>query len=244
MPSLSPCSLLFLFPCFLFCFHFVCSFFLRFDLFSLFCVVFCSFFLRFVACFLVYPCFVPFCSFLFFFPSFCCFFPPLSVRSFFLPFVFFSLLWFLFLLCPSFFFSLALLLPPLLFGLFFPPEIAVNMAQVPAKTGWAMWNRLRGTGDWPVLNECMHRGAWFRSTDLWVMGSARYPLRHSAFRKNFEESLPSACSGLMGIRKTPLGSSSRLCPHSSVGAWSVSSQSRDSELAQQQHPPWGSSPRP
>ena len=32
--------------------------------------------------------------------------------------------------------SLALLLPPLLFGLFFPPDIAVNMAQVPAKTGW------------------------------------------------------------------------------------------------------------
>ena len=53
--------------------------------------------------------------------------------------------------------SLALLLPPLLFGLF-PPEIAVNMAQVPARTGWAMWNRLRGTGDWPVLTECMHSG--------------------------------------------------------------------------------------
>ena len=42
--------------------------------------------------------------------------------------------------------SLALRLPPLLFGLFFPPDIAVNMAQVPAKTGWAMWSRLRGRG--------------------------------------------------------------------------------------------------
>ena len=29
---------------------------------------------------------------------------------------------------------------------FCPASVAVNMAQVPAKTGWAMWNRLRGTG--------------------------------------------------------------------------------------------------
>ena len=56
---------------------------------------------------------------------------------------------------------------------FCPASVAVNMAQVPAKTGWAMWNRLRGTGGWPVLNECMHSGAWFRSTGLWVMGSTR-----------------------------------------------------------------------
>ena len=173
MPSLSPCSFLFLFPCLLFCFHFVCSFFLRFDLFSLFFVVFCSFFLRFVACFLVYPCFVPFCSFFVFFPSFCCFFPPLSVRSFFLPFVFFRSF-------GSFFSSVLLSFscfprsaPSSLVVWAFFPEIAVNMAQVPAKNGWAMWNRLRGTGDWPVLNECMHSGAWFRSTDLWVMGSTR-----------------------------------------------------------------------
>ena len=82
------------------CFLAFCSAFISFAPFSF---VFCSFFLRFVACFLVYPCFVPFCSFLFFFPSFCCFFPPLSVRSFFPSVCFFSLLWFLFLLCPSFF---------------------------------------------------------------------------------------------------------------------------------------------
>ena len=119
MPSLSPCSFLFLFPCLLFCFHFVCSFFLRFDLFSLFFVVFCSFFLRFVACFLVYPCFVPFCSFLFFFLRFVAFFRlcpcvPFSFRLFFFaPLVPFSPLSFF--LSPV---SLALLLPPLLFGLF------------------------------------------------------------------------------------------------------------------------------
>ena len=89
MPSLSPCSFLFLFPCLLFCFHFVCSFFLRFNLFSLFFVVFLFLFPWFCC---LFPCLSLFCSlllFFVFFPSFCCFFPPLSVRSFFLPFVFF-----------------------------------------------------------------------------------------------------------------------------------------------------------
>ena len=71
-----------------------------------------------------------------------------SVRAFLFPFLFFfaNLVPFSplsFFLSPV---SLALLLPPLLFGLFFPPDIAVNMAQVPAKTGWAMWSRLRGRG--------------------------------------------------------------------------------------------------
>ena len=31
----------------------------------------------------------------------------------------------------------------------------------------------KSSGDWPVLNECMHSGAWFQSRDLWVMGPAR-----------------------------------------------------------------------
>ena len=126
MPSLSPCSFLFLFPCLLFCFHFVCSFFLRFDLFSLFFVVFCSFFLRFVACFLVYPCFVPFCSFFVFF-SFVLLLFSASVRAFLFPSVSFFFCAPLVPFSPLSFFlspvSLALLLPPLLFGLFFPPEI-------------------------------------------------------------------------------------------------------------------------
>ena len=83
--------------CLLFCFHFVCSFFLRFNLFSLFFVVFCFlfpwfcclfpclslfcclllffvfFFLRFVAFFRLCPC-VPFSFRLFFFRSFGSFF--------------------------------------------------------------------------------------------------------------------------------------------------------------------------
>ena len=56
----------------------------------------------------------PFALFCFFSPSFCCFFPPLSVRSFFPSVCFFRSF-------GSFFssVSLALLLPPLLFGLFF-----------------------------------------------------------------------------------------------------------------------------
>ena len=143
-------SFLFLFPCLLFRFHFVCSFFLRFDLFSLFFVVFCCFFLRFVACFLVCPCFCSLLLFFCFFFSFVLLLFSASVRAFLFP----SVCFFFAPLVPfsplSFFLSpvsLALLLPPLLVGLF-PPEIAVNMAQVPAKTGWAMWNRLRGTGDW------------------------------------------------------------------------------------------------
>ena len=154
------------------CFLAFCSAFISFAPFSFVltffpCFLSFSFFLRFVACFLVCSCFVPFCSFLFFFLRFVAFFRlcpcvPFSFRLFFFfaPLVPFSPLSFF--LSPV---SLALLLPPLLFGLF-PPEIA----QVPAKTGWAMWNRLRGTGDWPVLNECMHSGAWFQSRDLWVMG--------------------------------------------------------------------------
>ena len=88
-------------------------------------MLFFVFFLRFVAFFRLCPC-VPFSlPFGFFFANLV----PFSPLSFFLSPV-----------------SLALLLPPLLFGLFFPPDIAVNMAQVPAKTGWAMWSRLRGRG--------------------------------------------------------------------------------------------------
>ena len=90
MPSLSPCSFLFLFPCLLFCFHFVCSFFLRFDLFSFFFVVFCSFFPSFCC---LFPGLSLFCSlllfFVFFFLRFVAFFRLCPCVPFFLPFVFF-----------------------------------------------------------------------------------------------------------------------------------------------------------
>ena len=99
-----------LFPCLLFRFNFVCSFFLRFDPSFL---VFCCFLFLFPSFCCLLPCLsffcslflgcVPFCVFLFFFLRFVAFFllcP--SLRSFFLPFVVFSILWFLFLLCPSF----------------------------------------------------------------------------------------------------------------------------------------------
>ena len=138
----------------------------------LFCrlVPFCSCFLAFCSAFIS---FAPFSFVLTFFPCFFSFFVPfsfvlllvsLSILVLF-PFALFCFFSFVLLLFSAsvraflfpfrlFFFanlvpfsplSLALLLPPLLFGLF-PPEIAVNMAQVPAKTGWAMWSRLRGRG--------------------------------------------------------------------------------------------------
>ena len=96
-------------------------------------LVFCSFFLRSVARFLVRPFFVPFSLVLFPFHSFysfsfvLLFFPPLSVFTFLFPSVCcFSVLLFLFLRCPSFFpVSLALLLPPLLFGPFPPEPVSV-----------------------------------------------------------------------------------------------------------------------
>ena len=133
MLSLSPCSVLFLFPCLLFRFHVVCSSFLRYDLFSLFFVPFSFVLLLVSLCvlFLVWFPFPWFCSlFILFilFPSFCCFclLCP-SLRSFFLPSVCcFSVLLFLFFRVPSFFpVSLALLLPPLLFGPFPPKPVSV-----------------------------------------------------------------------------------------------------------------------
>ena len=93
MLSLSPWSVLFLFPCLLFRFHVVCSSFLRFDLFSLFFVPFSFVLLLVSLCVLFLFPFPWFCSLFILFivlPSFCCFFllcP--SLRSFFLPFVVF-----------------------------------------------------------------------------------------------------------------------------------------------------------
>ena len=129
MLSLSPWSVLFLFPCLLFRFHVVCSSFLRFDQFSLFLFLFPSFCCSF-------PCasffcslflgFVPFSFFLFFFLRFVVFsssvrlYVPFSFRLlFFHSFGIFSLSVFFF---PV---SLALLLPPLLFGPFAPEPASV-----------------------------------------------------------------------------------------------------------------------
>ena len=88
MLSLSPWSVLFLFPCLLFRFHVVCSSFLRFDLFSLFFVPFSLVLLLVSLCVLF---FVPFSLVLFPFHSFysfsfvLLFFPPLSVFTFLFP---------------------------------------------------------------------------------------------------------------------------------------------------------------
>ena len=107
------------------CFLAFCSAFISFASFSFvlaFFLVFCRFLFLFPSFCCLFPCLSLFCSlllFFVFFPSFCCFFPPLSVRSFsfrlffFAPLVPFSPLSFF--LSPV---SLALLLPPLLFGLF------------------------------------------------------------------------------------------------------------------------------
>ena len=137
MLSLSPCPVLFLFPwllsafmsfvplsfvltcfpCFLFLFPSFCCSFPCASFFWLPFPWFCSLFILFIL-----------------FPSFCCFclLCP-SLRSFFLPSVCcFSVLLFLFLRVPSFFpVSLALLLPPLLFGPFTPEPVSVVFLLVP-----------------------------------------------------------------------------------------------------------------
>ena len=99
------------FPCFLFLFPSFCCSFPCASFFWLPFPWFCSLFILFIL-----------------FPSFCCFclLCP-SLRSFFLPSVCcFSVLLFLFLRVPSFFpVSLALLLPPLLFGPFPPEPVSV-----------------------------------------------------------------------------------------------------------------------
>ena len=150
MPFLSPCSFLFLFPCFL-------SFFVPFSfvllLVSLFFVVFCSFFFRFVACFLVYPCFVPFCSFLFF--SFVLLLFSASVRAFLFPFLFFSLIWFLFLLCPSFFLLFASLCS-------FLPCCLGFVSSNPHQTRTNIWKRLL-----KIFSES--------GVAQWLAGWAHYP---------------------------------------------------------------------
>ena len=196
MLSLSPCSFSFLFPCLLFRFNFVCSFFLRFDVSFL---VFCCFLFLFPSFCCLLPCLsffcslflgcVPFCVFLFVFLRFVAFsssvrlYVPFSFRLLFFP-SFGSFFSFVLLFLPV---SLALLLRPLLF-VPFPSEPASVVLYVPGLVLHL-----------PCTNLSTKRPQ--RAMQSHDLQPAPNTLPTAPLRKKIEESLPHVCSGLMRIRK-------------------------------------------